>query len=123
MKRLVLLFAVFSLAALAADFTGKWSGPAKIDINGEERDSSAVMNLKQDGTKLTGTAGEDDYSQAPIQNGVVNGDTVEFDIQPGDDAPVIHIKLTLDGETLRGEANGDSGGNTVKAKLEFKRQK
>jgi len=56
-------------------------------------------------------------------NGKADGDTLEFDIQPGDDAPLIHVKLKLEGDALRGTVKGEADGNTVEGTLELKREK
>ena len=123
MKKLALLLIVFAFVAAAADFTGVWSGKADITANGEQQPSTAQLTLKQDGSTVTGTAGPDSEQQHSIQNGKADGDTLEFDIQPGDDAPLIHVKLKLEGDALRGTVKGEADGNTVEGTLELKREK
>ncbi len=46
---------MFAFVAAAADFTGVWSGKADITANGEQQPSTAQLNLKQNGTTVTGT--------------------------------------------------------------------
>ena len=74
MKKLLtatLLFALTSVAALAADFNGKWTA----DVPG--RDGGTMTNtftLKVDGAKLTGSLSSQ-MGDAEITNGKVDGDT------------------------------------------------
>ena len=52
---------------LAADVTGKWTGTARFrDADDASRSTPAVLNLKQDGQKVTGTAGPAEDQQRPI---------------------------------------------------------
>ena len=56
--KLVLFSIVMALVASAADISGTWSGTLKITgPDGQTQDDTIHMILKQDGNKLTGTAG------------------------------------------------------------------
>src|SRR4051794_1090781 len=102
MKRLLLVFAFLSSVILASDFSGTWVGKSDITVDGEQHDATAKLILKQDGAKVTGTAGHEDEAQIAIENAVLEGDTLSFDVKPSDDAPVVHIVLTLSGDTITG---------------------
>lgn len=86
-----------SVAALAADVTGKWAA----ETTGPQGNAQKIMmDLKQDGSKVTGTVsgrGGDN----PISDGKVDGDTVTF-VQ----------KMERNGQTMEiaftGKISGDS---------------
>jgi hypothetical protein len=123
MKRLILLFALLSVVCFAVDFSGTWVGKADVTVDGEQQASTAKVVLKQDGNTVTGTAGREEEGQADIQNVVVDGDTISFDMKPTEDAPVVHIVLKLDGDTLKGTVKSVGEGPEVTGKLELKREK
>ena len=123
MKRLVILLVLLAAVALAADFSGTWSGKADLNVNGEKQPATVYMSLKQEGSVITGTAGQSKYEQGPIRNGKVDGDTLTFEVQPSDDAPVIKVVLKLDGEKLVGTAKGSNGDTTVDVTMELTREK
>lgn len=74
--RLVLLSCLLAMAAFAADVTGKWTA----EVQGRGGNTQTVtMNLKADGSALTGTvSGRNGDSQ--ITNGKVDGDTISFTV-------------------------------------------
>jgi hypothetical protein len=122
MKRLLLVFALLSVVAFAGDFSGTWVGKSDITVDGEQQASTAKVVLKQDGNKVTGTAGREDEGQTAIENTVLDGDTLSFDIKPSDDAPVVHIVLTLNGDTLAGTVKSVGEGPAIEGKLDLKRE-
>jgi hypothetical protein len=105
--------------ALASDLTGKWSGSFLITRDGETKDSQAVLELKQNGTQLTGTAGPSSDKQWPIQKGKVEGDKLSFEVQS--DGPLIKFELTLSNDHLKGEAKAEQDGQTMKATVDLQR--
>lgn len=105
--------------ALASDLTGKWSGSFQITLNGETKDSQAVLDLKQNGAQLTGTAGPNADKQWPIQKGKVEGDKLSFEVQS--DGPLIKFELTLSNDHLKGEARAEQDGQTMKAVVDLQR--
>jgi hypothetical protein len=123
MKKLILLFALLSVMGLAADFSGTWVGKADVTVDGEQQAYAAKAVLKQEGNTVTGTAGREEEGQTDIQNVVVEGDTIAFDMKPGEDAPVVHIVLKLDGDSLNGTVKSVGEGPEVTGKLELKREK
>lgn len=126
MKRLagvgsvVLLLAPVLMAA--DDLTGKWSGSFVITFSdGQTKDATAFMDLKQKGAELTGTAGERPDKQWAIQKGKVEGNKITFEIQS--DEPLIKFELTLVDGHLKGEAKAEHEGKSMKAAVDLQRQK
>ena len=69
-----ILALLLSIAALAADISGKWKAEFTT-ADGTQRVNT--FTFKVDGTKLTGTvAGTQDETQ--IQNGKISGDDISF---------------------------------------------
>jgi hypothetical protein len=124
MKTLICLLLLTSWTSCAADLTGKWTG--KFDIttaDGELKPDSAVMNLKVDGTKVTGTAGPNEDQQWAIRKGNLEAGKLTFEVVPeGDeDKGLLVFELLFDGDTIRGTATGREGDNKMSAKIELKR--
>lgn len=124
--RAVLLSAVLSLAltlaASAADISGTWSGSLKITTpDGQTQDDTVHMILKQEGGKITGTAGPSAGEQMPIEKGTVEGSkaTLEVPIPNG----TFKFEITLDGEHLKGDVTMSAGGQSMKAKMDATRAK
>ena len=106
----------------AEDLTGKWSGSFVITFSdGETKDSTAFMDLKQKGAELTGTAGENPNSQWTIQKGKVEGNKVTFQVQT--DGPLVKLELELVEGHLKGEATAEHEGRSMKAAVDLQRQK
>jgi predicted regulator of Ras-like GTPase activity (Roadblock/LC7/MglB family) len=79
MKKLItatLVLMLSSVAALAADFTGKWTAEVPSRQGGT---MTNTFNLKQDGEKLTGSMSTQ-MGDAEISNGKVEGDNISFDV-------------------------------------------
>jgi len=71
-----LLFALTSVAALAADFNGKWTA----EVPGRDGSTrTSTFTLKADGAKLTGSVSSQ-MGDAEITNGKVDGDNITFDV-------------------------------------------
>ena len=124
MKTLICLLLLTGLTLSAADLTGKWSG--KFDIttaDGENKPDSAYMNLKLDGTTVTGTAGPNEDQQWAIRKGKLEAGKLTFEVVPeGDESKgLIVFDLVYDGDTIRGSASGHDGDNKMTAKVDLKR--
>ena len=116
----VLLAVLMAFTVSAADATGTWTGTLEIpDADGKPRPAHLV--LKQDGTKLTGTAGPDANDQRPIQNGKAENGTITFEV--ANEGNVISLMLKQDGDTLAGEMSRDRDGQKQTAKVNLKRAK
>jgi hypothetical protein len=123
MKRFTNAVGIILLLApilMAADLTGKWSGKFTITLDGETRDDMAFMDLKQNGTELTGTAGPSPDRQWAIQKGKVEGNKITFEVQT--DEPLIKFDLTLVDGHLKGEANAEHEGRKMKAIVDLQRK-
>ena len=125
MKTLICLLLLTGLSLSAGELTGKWTG--KFDITtaaGELKPDSAVMTLKVDGAKVTGTAGPNEEQQWTIKNGTLEAGKLTFEVAPEGDgnSGLIVFDLVFDGDSLRGSAAGTGdNGEKMSAKVELKR--
>jgi hypothetical protein len=126
MKTLICLLLFTGMTLSAGELTGKWSG--KFDITtaaGENKPDSAYMNLKLDGTTVTGTAGPNEDQQWKLQNGKLEAGKLTFEVTiegDGDDHGLLVFDLVFDGETIHGSATGSGGGGEkMSAKVDLKR--
>jgi len=113
----LLLAATWTLSA--SDLTGKWTGTVDMKEDGNAQAMSVVMIVKQDGNKLTGTAGVEE-DQHPIQKGNVDGDTVTFEVDSGE--AIYYLELKLDGDQLSGAAKAGPDGEKMKIALKRVKQ-
>ncbi len=110
--------------SLFADVTGKWSGNFDVTMDGETRNETAVLILKQDGNTVTGTAGPNEDKQMKIRSGVLDGNTLTLDvIDEEGDHPPIHLVLNVDGDHMTGNAKAQHEDRVMEAKLDLKREK
>jgi hypothetical protein len=121
MKTLVctLLIALFTMTAMAADVTGKWSG--SFAPEGQDP-SGAFVILKQAGTTLTGSAGPDQSQQWPLTNGKITGNKITGEVT-SPEGLVFKLDLVLDGDHIKGDASATRDGQAMKAKVDLTRQK
>jgi hypothetical protein len=113
---------LLSAIALLADVTGKWSGSFDVaGPDGQTNANTAVMNFKQDGSSLTGTAGPSDGEQMNIRAGKIDGDKITFEVAL-ENGPVIKFDLALAGDHIKGTANGEADGQKLSAKVDVTRQ-
>jgi hypothetical protein len=113
---LPLFLGAFGLGA--ADLSGKWSGSIEVVEDGQSRTVSVLLILKQDGTKLNGTAGGDENDQHAITKATVDGDKVRLEIDGGD--VTFYLDLKVDGDQMTGEARR---GDDPRMKISVKRVK
>ena len=125
MKRLIRVASMALLLAttlLAADdLTGKWSGSFNMTREGETKNDTVYMVLKQNGAEITGTAGPNVDKQWPILKGRIEGAKVTFEVQT--DEPIIKFDLTLADGHLKGDASAEHQGRSMKAVVDAQRQK
>ena len=103
---LVLSCAHFAAAA-AKGVAGKWIGSFVITLDGETREEKAHLELKLNGTELTGTGGPN-AKQWPIQNGKITGNQLTFEILTG--GKQIKFELSLENDQLKGTAKAEHEG-------------
>ena len=125
MKRIagvLTLAALCVAAATAADVTGKWSGSFKVtNPDGETRDGSALLMLKQTGTEVTGTVGPHEGEQHTITKGKIEGD--KLTLESSDGGMVIKLDLVVTGDRIAGDATATGEGRNMKAKIDVTRAK
>lgn len=103
MKRMLLLLALFALAASAADVTGTWKGTANTSMGAIER----TFVFKVDGKKLTGETTSAMTGKSTITDGKVDGDKVEF-----------NVAITVQGYDLKLHYTGVVNGKQIKLHVE-----
>ena len=121
-KRFLFLFPALLLASslFGGDLSGKWSGSVIAKTpDGNTEEQSAWVSLTQTGTTVTGSAGESADRAAPIRDGKVDGDTVEFKVTAGENEA--KVRLRLEGDHLKGVAMVETPDGMVTANLDLKR--
>ena len=120
--KLLCALALFAVS-LFADVTGKWSGSFEMTRDGESKSDTALLELKQTGNKITGTAGPNAEKQMPIRAGSIDGNTIKIEVEQDGDDPIIYISLVVDGDHMTGDAKADSSEHKMTAKMDLKREK
>jgi hypothetical protein len=119
-----LIFVALASLPAAADVnvTGNWTGTfSATGPNGETKDSAALLVLKQDGNKITGTAGPNEEERFEIVKGSIEGNKIILELN--EDDHVVHFDLTLADDRITGEANATTpDGRHLHAKLDVKRK-
>jgi len=110
----LLLLAAATFALSATDLTGKWSGTVDLKQDGEAQTIPVIMIVKQDGDKITGTAGPED-EQHPIQNGKIDGNKVTMEVDSGE--ALYYLELEVDGDQITGNVKQGSDGESMKIVL------
>src|SRR5262245_36083254 len=103
--RIILLLATVTIAA-DNTLTGKWSGSFIVtSSDGETKDDRLLLDLKQNGAELIGTAGPNQEERFPIQKGKVERNKLTFEVQ----SPkfLINFELSLIDGHLKGEAKAE----------------
>jgi hypothetical protein len=116
MTKLLLTLVLFATSALAADFTGTWSGEGV--TNGESH--ALYFVIKQDGDALTGSGGPGVDEQHNFSIAKMNGTKLVLEIAVGEKG-TLHFELEPDGGTglkgtvsFRREDGNESGTVTLK---------
>ena len=120
MAKLLLTCLLLTGSMFAADITGKWTGATVMKTaDGQAVHDSVWMNFKQTGTALTGTAGPGADRQAEIKEGKVDGTQVQFKLSLEDATAT--VRLTIDGEQLKGQAEVQTPDGKLVVDLDLKR--
>ena len=120
MKRVALALLLSTVALLAGDASGKWSGKVTMETPEGPKLDDAYVVLKHEGAAITGTAGKDESEQRAIRNGRIEGDTVTFEFAPPEGSPY-KVRLKLEGDTLAGSVECEVDGEKMKAKIALQR--
>ena len=120
MLKLMLAGCLAAVTIMAADVTGKWTA----EMPGRDGNTmTTTMNLKADGSALTGTV-SGRRGDTDISAGKVDGNNVTFDLVR--DTPngkfTTHYVGTLDGDTIHFTIKTEGGPNgPMERKLDAKR--
>jgi hypothetical protein len=118
----ILLLTCIAARLIAADATGTWTGTLTVPTSdGGERPGPALLVLKQEGAKLTGTAGPDASERHTIQNGKAENGDLTFDVSSGE--TVMKFALKQEGDEIKGQITRQRDGQTQTARLAVKREK
>jgi len=101
-----LLFAFAPISALAADVSGSWTGAMGGDAGGMQ----LTFNLKQDGTKLTGSVLTGQGDPIAITDGKIDGDKVSFKVVIQGGMTIMHEgTLNAAGDQIKLTTKSDGG--------------
>ena len=111
MKWLLILLAVFAVAAAAADVTGTWKGTAETPNGTIER----TFVFKVDGNKLTGETTSQMMGKSTITDGKVDGDNLSFTITVKFQDNELKLNYTgkVNGNEIKFHVEGANGGPTL----------
>ena len=101
---LLSLLLALTMAAAAADVTGKWVAQIA-GRNGQTREQT--FNLKADGANLTGTVSGRQGADTAISAGKIDGDKISFE-----------VKMERGGNTVEQKYSGIVAGDELKMKRE-----
>jgi hypothetical protein len=119
---ILLLGLIALVAAPDTNITGKWSGSFNLTRpDGETKDSTALLMLKQSGNEVSGSVGPNEEEQHAITKGTIAGDKITLEAE--DEGRVIRFELVLAADRITGEAQMTNDGQTTKAKLDVTRAK
>ena len=110
-----LLLAAYSLSA---DVTGVWRGTlARERQDGTfSEETPAFLTLKQEGNKITGKAGQSEEEHFPLENGIIEGDSITFDVPT---PSIVKFQLKLKDNKLEGDAKTEQDGKKRRALMKF----
>ena len=102
--RFLLALAITAVSLLATDVSGKWSGSFDPTVDGETHNDSALLILKQDGDKITGTAGPNEEKQFEIRKASLDGNTLKIGADPAH-----YQQLVAAGDSAKSKATIGAG--------------
>src|SRR5713101_6391523 len=97
----ILLLTLAAVSLIAADATGTWTGTLTASTPNGSEQHPALLVLKQEGTKLTGTAGPDANEQHAIENGKAENGSLTFEL-PRENG-VMKFTLKQEGDEIKGD--------------------
>jgi hypothetical protein len=118
--RIAMATVLVVVGAMAADLSGKWKGSfSSSEPEDPARANPLFVVLKQEGNRLTGTAGLAESQQMPIKAGKAEGDHLVFEVDIG--GGTIAFDLKSAGAELQGEMWLSEGGRKTAARVILKR--
>jgi len=112
-----------STAAQATDLTGNWNANfTRTAPNGQTQTITFTFHFTQKGKVLSGTIGPEPARQWKVENGVVDGAKVTFQVQQPD-GPLRSFTLTLAKGHLTGTMKLDFNGQTAEVAVDAERAK
>jgi len=121
MKRMLFINLIATCLLSATDVAGRWDGPTDMK-NGNEQLVFHLL-LRQEGAKVSGgvwTEDHDENNPRPIQNGVLEGTKLHFEVPQKADA-VVNFDLVLNTETLDGTIRFQGPNGPQEIKISFQR--
>ena len=119
----ILLLTMAPAQAQKTDVTGKWIGTlTRTAPDGRTQSIDFQFDLTQKAKVLTGTAGPTPERQWPIEQGVVDGTKVTFQVQQPD-GPLRKSTLALVKDRLQGDMVLEFKGQTATVKVDMGRAK
>lgn len=120
MKRFMLIFAALALAAFTTFGGDKNAGIWKWSLPGQNGDT--ILNLKQDGEKLTGSY-TNQFGKAEITDGSLKDGDITFKVKREFNGQAFVIKYSgkIFGDKITGKCEFDVNGETRALKWEAKR--
>ena len=127
MRTMIAAALVFGLVGLSAgqdkkaDPTGTWR--CETDVMGQKREST--LRLKTEGGKLTGTVSWADKKESKVENAKFKDGELTYSVKRElmDQTFTINYKLKVEGDTLKGKAEANVGGEARTFDFEGKREK
>jgi len=122
MQRIIFIALLATALLHAMDVSGRWDGPIEM----KDRDGEPVvfhLLLKQEGNKVSGgvwTADHYENHPLPMQNGVLNGSRLRFDVPQRADA-VVTFELEVSTDTLNGTIRFQGPNCAQEVRASFKR--
>lgn len=119
-----LILALFSLAlAFGADHTGTYHGSILVQTPDGEREMRGAIIMKQEGEKLSISAGPDTAQQHPASDIKLEGEKLTFALaSPNGEGDPWKFDCTLSGGKLAGTVTLSRNGETRTGKLEMKKE-
>jgi hypothetical protein len=122
----VTIVLAFTIAAMAADVTGKWTYEQPGRGGGPGR--PVTITLKQDGSKLTGSIpgfarGGGEAPAMEVMDGKVDGSTISFStkMEMGGQTRVTKYEGTVEGETIKFKITREGQNGPVTTEVTAKR--
>jgi hypothetical protein len=106
LRKLAIALLTLAASMYAADVTGTWTGPMTMTNNGETRDDTAHLVLKQTDGQVTGSIGPNEERRYNITKGTTDGSSVYIEAAVDGDNKLV-LRLKLEGEKLSGDLKAE----------------